>query len=634
MDVTAREFEDLNAIREGLDAGGAVIRSLAGGGQLHIERPQPFLCLYRRPAEGTDAGTRELLTTQVSWLAVAAEEPGPAALKEMLEVILQALAARFGGVLLIETWSAEPGEPHAETGAMPVRITLHAGDQDPPGDTLEELDRALLALQWSVGDRPEIDISYDRADAPPGMSPVLSERRLAQIGITSIGLEITPFYQDHESGELLPKVHAEVRKNLGIALKRAFYTFIDEHSNYQPAHYHELGPGRLEDIDLEVDAELARIDDAVDLLLNVTPVNVPQAWQRFQRRKCQEIPEFHYRALRVDPATLKRELFATPVDAVADPALFHLFADKRSELDRQISMLDDRDSKNFLLESQQIYGRADTDTLAIAKTILERVPPHTHDDHVSDSIDAETFAHHAVEEVNWYRERDEGLSSQVKVRTDIPGLLVSHGNFLIGESAKVARHRIEATLQHEIGTHVVTWHNGGSQPLKLLQAGLAGYEELQEGLAVLSEYLVGGLSRPRLRQIAGRVVAVDQLAGGATFLDVFRSLCDHYEFSQKAAFMLAMRVFRGGGFTKDVVYLRGLIDVLEYLQAGENIDHLYVGKIGLQHVEIVDELLWRQIFQPPRLMPRYLQSEIAATRLAELQRSGTSAINLVMESLQ
>ena len=51
-----------------------------------------------------------------------------------------------------------------------------------------------------------------------------------------------------------------------------------------------------------------------------------------------------------------------------------------------------------------------------------------------------------------------------------------------------------ALLQHEIGTHVVTHVNGSRQPLRLLGAGLAGYDETQEGLAVFAEYLVGGLT--------------------------------------------------------------------------------------------------------------------------------------------
>ena len=45
----------------------------------------------------------------------------------------------------------------------------------------------------------------------------------------------------------------------------------------------------------------------------------------------------------------------------------------------------------------------------------------------------------------------------------------------------------------------------------------AGSDELQEGLAVLSEYLVGGLSPPRFRLLAGRVIAAQMLIKGSSF---------------------------------------------------------------------------------------------------------------------
>ena len=47
-----------------------------------------------------------------------------------------------------------------------------------------------------------------------------------------------------------------------------------------------------------------------------------------------------------------------------------------------------------------------------------------------------------------------------------------------------------ALLHHEVGTHLVTHVNGTHQPIKVLGVGLAGYDETQEGLAVLAEYLV------------------------------------------------------------------------------------------------------------------------------------------------
>ena len=83
-------------------------------------------------------------------------------------------------------------------------------------------------------------------------------------------------------------------------------------------------------------------------------------------------------------------------------------------------------------------------------------------------------------------------------------------------------------------------------------------DALQEGLAVLAEYLVVGLSRPRLRLLAGRVVAVRYLLDGASFVDTFRELSLTHGFANPVAFTIAVRTFRSGGFTKDAVYLRGL----------------------------------------------------------------------------
>jgi hypothetical protein len=79
-------------------------------------------------------------------------------------------------------------------------------------------------------------------------------------------------------------------------------------------------------------------------------------------------------------------------------------------------------------------------------------------------------------------------------------------------------------LHHEIGTHVVTYQNGAKQRLALLTIGLPGYDETQEGLAVLAEYLTGGLDPRRLRVLAARVVAVGKMLEGAEFLKIFESL--------------------------------------------------------------------------------------------------------------
>jgi uncharacterized protein (TIGR02421 family) len=192
----------------------------------------------------------------------------------------------------------------------------------------------------------------------------------------------------------------------------------------------------------------------------------------------------------------------------------------------------------------------------------------------------------------------------------------------------VPRRRVDALLQHEIGTHLVTRYNGHLQPFRQLEVGLAGYDGLQEGLAVLAEYLVGGLSRYRVRVLAARVVAAHHLLEGASFIETFRILNRSLVFSQRTAYTIAMRIYRGGGLTKDAVYLRGLLQILRYLREGGQLEPLFIGKIASAHLPLIHELSNREILKPPALIPRYLESDGAQKKLERL-REGMKLLDLL-----
>jgi len=141
---------------------------------------------------------------------------------------------------------------------------------------------------------------------------------------------------------------------------------------------------------------------------------------------------------------------------------------------------------------------------------------------------------------------------------------------------------------------------------------------LQEGLAVLAEYLTGGLSRPRIRLLAARVIAVKLLLDGASFLDTFRELNYKFDFEKRTAFMTTMRVYRSGGLTKDAIYLKGFLGIIKYLKNDGALDPLFVGKIGSMHIPIIKELQWRKVINPPLLRPRYLEEPEVQGKLEHL----------------
>jgi uncharacterized protein (TIGR02421 family) len=264
----------------------------------------------------------------------------------------------------------------------------------------------------------------------------------------------------------------------------------------------------------------------------------------------------------------------------------------------------------------------------LAKTILTKLTPHSRDESTRNCLNALQFANRAKTEIEFYRQTCVDLSSKVQVRDDTVGLMVSRGNLLIGKQTKIPPSRVEALLQHEVGTHIVTYFNGRAQPFRQLYCGLAGYEELQEGLAVLAEYLVGGLSRPRMRLLAGRVIAAHCLITGASFIETFRELNDGFGFDQRTAFITTIRIYRGGGLLKDAVYLRGLVKLLKYLERGGELEPLFVGKIATEHIPIIRELQYRHVLQPAPLRPRYMENPQSVEKLAHLKK-GLTPLELV-----
>src|SRR5690606_35456120 len=153
----------------------------------------------------------------------------------------------------------------------------------------------------------------------------------------------------------------------------------------------------------------------------------------------------------------------------------------------------------------------------------------------------------------------------------------NHGVLNISKQYRISQKRARALIQHEVGTHIVTYFNGKEQPFSFFRLGVPGYEQLQEGLAVLAEFLVGGLSNERLRILAERVIAVRYMLLDYSFVETFDMLHEEYAFSKGTAFTMIMRVYRSGGLTKDTANLQGFKEIIQYIQEGKDLNLLMIG---------------------------------------------------------
>jgi len=130
-----------------------------------------------------------------------------------------------------------------------------------------------------------------------------------------------------------------------------------------------------------------------------------------------------------------------------------------------------------------------------------------------------------------------------------------------------------------------------------------------------------------MRTLAARVLGAEMVMDGADFIDAFRAL-RRWGFAARSAFNICVRLYRGGGLTKDLIYLRGLKRLLRYLENGGELEPLFVGKLAERDVRLVSELMARKLVGPPRLMPRYLQTDDGRRRLERL-RAGAHVLDLV-----
>lgn len=126
---------------------------------------------------------------------------------------------------------------------------------------------------------------------------------------------------------------------------------------------------------------------------------------------------------------------------------------------------------------------------------------------------------------------------------------------------------LEQLLQHEAFVHSLTAINGREQPnFSSLGLGAPRTTSTQEGLATFAELVTGSIDISRLERIALRIVAIDKALNGADFIEVFEYFIGMGQ-TENESFNSTMRVFRGapvtGGsaFTKDAVYLHGLMEM-------------------------------------------------------------------------
>lgn len=594
---------------------------VADSGRLYFDRLLPFFAVLRESERRPDPAVHRLVATQSAYLIGPRARSSTDDAHQLAAQLARMIVEQFGAVLIVEIWTDARLESfEAPDGKGSYRVRLHAPRELLGDPACVRFDEDLARIRVA-GEAVSVSVQEGRV-GPRGL-PELVATDSDQV--FRIGLAIGPWFRD--APQWAPLLYRQSRARLARAVQRLFYRFAASHTTLRPPHFQAIGPRAFGAPTRAVDRRLAEISRSFDLITSLTPINADESWRSFRASGFQVTPQFRYRPVAVDPDQIKRAVWTVPIERVEDPSLEVLFRGKQRELDIQASLLLERATAGVRYNSQRLYGSVSDALVEEARaTLAARAPRRREPSADGDEshglgrtaarsrkqLGSAEFAARARAELKrlcarFSAEQLEaiGATPTVEIRHGISGIVTVHGMLLIGRSFRVSADRAEALVQHEVGTHVLTFLNGMVQPLSLLGAGLDGYEALQEGLALVAELFAGGLDRRRLTLIAARVIAARSVADGADFIDTFRLVRGDAGLRPRRAFVVAMRVHRGGGFIKDHIYLDGLRQMLAYLRDGGDLSLLWTGKVSVDHVPLLQELRHRRILVAPVAEPSY-----------------------------
>ncbi|WP_444996289.1 flavohemoglobin expression-modulating QEGLA motif protein [Aliikangiella sp. IMCC44359] len=342
----------------------------------------------------------------------------------------------------------------------------------------------------------------------------------------------------------------------------------------------------------------------------------------FFRSKANRLPKIKYPKYNPDTALKKidvcrKSLRGTEYDAWLTKHM--------NNIENSVLMLANLGTQEFFNYSKKLYGQP-KDTLkdeqstsyGLASELLKLTKPMKSIDlgePPTACILADTVAKRMRESVTRFGE----LAPEILIVDELSAnALAGAERVRIRKTACFTDKDIEQLVEHEINIHVATLLNGKNpENSKLLGSVNPGSTKTQEGLAVFAELITGNMDIDRMQRLSNRVIAIQMAIDGADFIEVYRYFLEFAD--QEQSFENARRVFRGGlitgcsPFTKDIVYLDGLLRVHNFLRAAvksgkiEQIRMLFVGRLDIEDLTYIKKLKQIGLCADPMFLPSWVK---------------------------
>lgn len=347
----------------------------------------------------------------------------------------------------------------------------------------------------------------------------------------------------------------------------------------------------------QIDLRFYQLLNKVELLLYINPINAEKERQKFYKSGYSIDPVFRYPKCTLNLRAIRKELFKLKMQKIENEAIAELYEQLRWYFSGILDCVEHVGKKElFLRSSLKAFGAPSALDLQRAQALIKASKSKINLTSNQRLHTTEEALEYMNSFVNQY-----GFNVTVKSATHMSSkAMVSNSkkSVILKRGERFSALELEALANHEIGVHLVTTFNAENQRLKIFSLGFPFNVQTQEGLAVLAEYYSGALNFDRIFELAVRVVLADNVIKGQSFAASFDQLVGEYKLSRDHAFKLVTRLYRGGGFTKDRLYLPGFIELIKQRPNEETMNWLLAGKTASDYQHMMPILEQQGLMNP------------------------------------
>lgn len=548
----------------------------------------------------------------IAWGKKVWDSPLPAALKKrslhkhanfykITSALVKKLEGKFGSALLLDVHSYNYQRIERDCPVFNLGTSLITDDR-----YRKTIDFFLEKL--STIDLHTVPVSVAENDVFQGKGYLQRFINSKFKNTLVLATEIKKVYVDELSGEPYPLIIEKLANEFKNAVSLTSEHFARNYTQLKRVRKNSFLASEVDTDLAKIDLQLFRLVRGIEILNYVNPTNIESSKREFIKSRYKKDPVFRYKQLSIDPFEFKRSLYRISVEKIHDISLRVLYHEVIDSYSDKVDIISSIGTERFKYNSLRYFGEPSFQDVKNAEYLLH-FPPDEKEagQKLLDSQD--------VKKVFLDVTKQYGFDCKIEISRQITSkVLISNSQktIRIRQDAQFTESNIRALSEHEIGVHMLTTVNAREQKLKIFRIGLPNNTHTQEGVAILSEYLSGNLTIDRLKILALRVITTELLQRGFTFSQTYSYLMDHYHPDPDQAFYLCARIFRGGGFTKDYVYLSGFRDIYRSYTANTRLDNLLLGKTSIQYLNLLDEMVAREIAAPPHFKTHSLTSPVPA----------------------